>query len=289
MSAASEPSGAGSLRPPLDGGVGVLLWGKQGSMHPDEKGTPLHEMNPAGRFTDRAADYVRYRPDYPSAAIDAVLRGMGEPERLTAADIGAGTGISARQLADRGTRVIAVEPNPAMRQAAMPHPRVRWRDGTAEATGLRGGSVDLVLSAQAFHWFRQREAVKEFHRILRPGGRLALVWNTRDERDALTHGYVAAIHAVSGVHPAEKRELEAGVIDGEGYFEPPVLETFSHWQDLDCTGLIGRATSASYVPKEGQAFEDLRSRLIALFQQYREARDFVRFAYITRVYLSRRR
>jgi SAM-dependent methyltransferase len=249
----------------------------------------LHEMNPLGRFTDRAADYVLYRPDYPSAAIDALLYGMGEPARLIVADIGSGTGISARQVADRGPRVIAVEPNPTMRRAAAPHPRIEWRDGTAEATGLPAGSLDLVLSAQAFHWFRQRAAVKEFHRILRPGGRLALMWNTRDERDALTRGYTSAIHAVSGVHPAEKRELEAGVIDGEGYFEPPALETFSHWQDLDCPGLVGRATSASYVPKEGKAFEDLRGRLIALYERYQDVRGFVRLVYVTRLYLSRRK
>jgi len=258
-------------------------------MHPDKEGTALHEMNPVGRFTDRAADYMRYRPTYPAAAIDAILRGMGDPGCLTAADIGAGTGISARQLADRGARVIALEPNPAMRQAALPHPGVEWRDGTAEVTGLRAGSMDLVLSAQAFHWFRQQEAMKEFDRILRPGGRLALMWNTRDDRDALTHGYVDAIHAVSGEHPAEKRELEAAVICGEGHFGPLVLETFSHWQDLDCEGLVGRAASASYVPREGQAFEDLKSRLIALFLEYQDVRGFVRLMYVTKVYLSQRR
>src|SRR2546422_6524846 len=108
---------------------------------PDDRA--LHEMNPTGRFTDRAEDYARCRPTYPPAAIDCVLRGLGDPAGIVAADVGAGTGISARLLADRGIRVFAVEPNAAMREAAVPHQSVAWREGTAESTGLAPESVDL--------------------------------------------------------------------------------------------------------------------------------------------------
>jgi len=249
----------------------------------------LHEMDPTGRFTNRASDYVRYRPTYPAAAIDAILRGFADPSHLTAADIGAGTGISARLLAGRGLRVLAVEPNAAMREAADAHERVQWRAGTAEATGLREASVDLVLCAQSFHWFRQLDAVAEFYRIVRDGGRIALMWNTRDRRDPLTCGFVEAIHSVNGEHPAEQREIESGVIEAEGQFDPPTLETFAHWQDLDCEGLIGRAASASYVPREGEPFDILRNRLTALFTQFRDVRGLVRLMYVTKVYLASRR
>src|SRR5690606_36647496 len=109
---------------------------------------------------------------YPPALIDAILGGLDAPIR--AADVGAGTGISARALAQRGVEVVAVEPNAAMRAAAAPHPRVTWREGTADDTGLPDGAVDLVLVAQAFHWFDPPGALREFHRILRPGGRLAI-------------------------------------------------------------------------------------------------------------------
>jgi SAM-dependent methyltransferase len=257
-------------------------------MAPGEDEGLLHEMNPTGRFTDRAADYVKYRPTYPAAAIDFILRGLANPSHLVAADVGAGTGISARLLANRGARVFAVEPNAAMREAASTHERVEWRDGTAEATGLPAGSVDLVLCAQAFHWFRQREAVAEFYRIVRAGGRLVLMWNSRDRRDAMTRGYIEAIHAVNGEHPAEQREIDPGAIKAEGRFKPPRLETFKHWQDLDCAGLIGRAASASYVPRAGEAFESLRNRLIALFDQYRDPNGLVRLIYVTKVYLAGR-
>src|SRR4030095_8105374 len=173
-------------------------------MAPHDEG-PLYELSPTERFSDRVSDYVRFRPDYPAAAIGHVLSGLAGPAGLTAADVGAGTGISARQLADRGVRVHAIAPNAGMRHAAIPLPLVSWHAGMAEGTGLPSDSVDLVLSAQAFHWFRQREAVAEFHRVMRRSGRLALMWNSRDRDDALTRGFIEAIHAVQGEHPAERR------------------------------------------------------------------------------------
>jgi SAM-dependent methyltransferase len=205
------------------------------------------------------------------------------------ADVGAGTGISSRLLADRGVKVLAIEPNPAMREAAAAHPRVEWREGTGEATGLPAASVDLVLVAQAFHWFRQREAIRELHRVLRPGGRLTLMWNHRDHRDPLSAGYIEAIHAVNGEHPAERRHVDEGVIEGEGLFTPPTLRTFPFEQVLDRQGLIGRAVSASYVPKEGPAFERLRRLLIDLYERHRDEWGFVRLRYVTKLYRATRR
>src|SRR5262245_4558082 len=101
----------------------------------------LSDLNPVGRFSDRAGDYVKYRPSYPAGAIDAILAGLGPAERLVAADVGAGTGISARLLGDRLVRVVAVEPGQGMREAATPHGNVRWTTGRAEATGLGPQSV----------------------------------------------------------------------------------------------------------------------------------------------------
>src|SRR5205814_3482627 len=173
-------------------------------------------------------DYRRYRPDYPAAAIETALEGLGDPARLLIADVGAGTGISSRLLAARGARVIAIEPNTEMRAAAEPHPRITWRAGTGEATGLEAASVDLVMCAQAFHWFRADEALAEFHRVIRPGGRLALMWNNRDRRDEPTPGLIEAIHAVNGEHPAERREPQLDRIAASGRFATPTLHAFEH-------------------------------------------------------------
>jgi SAM-dependent methyltransferase len=249
----------------------------------------LTAMNPTGRFSDRAEDYRRYRPDYPAAALDAILGGLGEPSRLVAADIGAGTGISARMLAARGVRVLAVEPNAEMRAAASPHERVVWRAGTAEATGLEPGSVDLVLCAQAFHWFRAADALAEFHRILAPRGRLVLMWNSRDRGDALTRGYTEAIRAVKGEDPVEQMPFEPATVAATGHFTPPLEERFPHAQVLDLAGLMGRATSASYVPRDGERFARLKSLLEALWEREHDARGRVTMRYVTKVFRAERR
>ena len=147
--------------------------------------TPLHTLNPLSRFSDRVEDYIKYRPNYPKPAIDAILKDLASPSQLIAADIGAGTGISTRQLAERGVKVIAVEPNTAMRNAAIdgtPKHNIEWRDGTAEETNLLDASVDLVTCFQAFHWFDPEPTLLEFRRILKESGRLAVVWNNRDRQ-----------------------------------------------------------------------------------------------------------
>ena len=245
-------------------------------------------MNPTGRFSDRAADYRLHRPDYPRGAIDALLEDLGDPAHLTAADVGAGTGISARLLADRGVRVVAVEPNAEMRAAAGAPAGIQWREGTAEATGLAAHSVALVLCAQAFHWFRAREAIEEFHRLLIPGGRLALMWNARDRDDPLTLAYIEAIHQVNGEHPAETRPFDPAVVSADGRFTPATLRRFPHQQRLDRAGLIGRATSASYVPREGEALEKLSALLGKLWERHRDASGHVVLRYVTKLYLATR-
>src|SRR2546428_689537 len=108
-----------------------------------------------------------------------------------------------------------------------------------DPTGLDGGTIDLVLCAQTFHWFRQGEAVEEFARALRPGGRLALMWNSRSRQDPLTLGYIEAIHAVNGEHPAETRTFDPDVVSAIGRFSPPRLARFDHAQTLDRPGLVG--------------------------------------------------
>jgi SAM-dependent methyltransferase len=245
---------------------------------------PPESLRPTARFSDRAADYARHRPSYAPEAIDAVLAGLGDPRRLSAADVGAGTGISAALLADRGASVVAVEPNRAMREAAPPHPRVRWVEGTAEATGLPDASVDLVLCAQAFHWFRPREALVEFARVLRPGGRVALLWNERDESDAATAEYGRAVEAarLEGVAPIAPPPAVPGLSPAR---EATVA---GHAQALDLDGLLGRARSASYVPKEGPAHDEVVRRLRSLHARHAGPDGRVRLAYRTRLFTLER-
>ncbi|TQT88865.1 SAM-dependent methyltransferase, partial [Xanthomonas perforans] len=111
----------------------------------------------AQRFNDRVAAYVRYRPSYPPQLLRWLHDELGVTPATAVADIGAGTGISSRLFLEAGHAVTAVEPNQAMRDAALQwlaeFPKFQAIDGTAEATGLADASVGLVSAAQAFHWF----------------------------------------------------------------------------------------------------------------------------------------
>ncbi len=142
-------------------------------------GDPLEGR--AASFGSAAAEYERGRPSYPAEAIDWLLAG----DRRRVLDLGAGTGKLTRQLVGRGLDVVAVEPSAGMReQLAGAVPGVTLMGGTAEAIPLPDHSVDAVLVAQAWHWVDPLRAVPEVARVLAPGGRLGLVWNIRDEREA---------------------------------------------------------------------------------------------------------
>ena len=242
--------------------------------------------HPTRRFHDRAQDYARYRPGYPAPAIDAILAGLPRPRRLLAADVAAGTGISARLLAERGAHVVAVEPNADMRAAALPHPRVTWVDGTAEATGLAAGAYDLVTVMQAFHWFDAPAALAEFHRILRPGGRLAIVWNQRNRTDPFTLGYCAALEAIDGEAPAERSTFAPATVAASGRFGEARGQAFENVHAVTEAELLGRALSTSTVPRAGPRTEQLFGRLRALHAAHRDGTGRATMVYRTQVWLA---
>ncbi|MCF2147412.1 class I SAM-dependent methyltransferase [Desmonostoc muscorum LEGE 12446] len=248
--------------------------------------TPLHTLNPLNRFSDRAEDYVKYRPSYPPAAIDIILEGLDKNLQIVAADIGAGTGISSRLLAECGVNVIAIEPNASMREAAEPHPLVEFRDGTAEFTNISDKSVDLVTCFQAFHWFNPEPALSEFHRILKPSGRLAVVWNNRDQEDALTAEYSRIVREASNNHPAESRMQSVEPLLATPHFINIREYIFTYRQQLDLTGLIGRAKSVSYLPNEGLADNKLIDSFQELYQNFHDESGFVYLVYRTSVHLG---
>ncbi len=130
-------------------------------------------------FGSAAAAYERGRPSYPPEAIDWLLP-TGARKVL---DLGAGTGKLTTRLVERGLDVVAVDPIPDMLEVLRASlPDTVALEGTAEAIPLEDNGVDAVLVAQAWHWVDPERAIPEVARVLRPGGRLGLVWNTRDER-----------------------------------------------------------------------------------------------------------
>lgn len=137
-----------------------------------------------GDFSNLAENYSKYRQGYSPSVLTAALSLVEKPfNEIDAADVGAGTGIFTRMLAERSLRSItAVEPNDAMREAgerSSAGSGITWRAGEGAATGLEASSFDLVTMASSFHWVDFDAGTAEFARILRPGGRFCALWNPR--------------------------------------------------------------------------------------------------------------
>ena len=255
---------------------------------------PAPERNSITRFSDRAADYARARPSYPDPAINAILEGTPTtPHSLTIADIGAGTGIASRLLAERGqvARVLAVEPNAAMRATATPYDRITWIDAKGEHTTLNDAAADLVVCAQAFHWLDPAAALAEFARIINPASplrRVVLMWNEQDHTHAPTAAYRELMdrHAVDP-HPSDWIPEEATDLRASALFTNYRRLTFPNFQTLTLDGLFARAFSASYIPNEGPGHEAAKADLHELFHAHAVDNQLT-LAYHTNLHIAER-
>jgi SAM-dependent methyltransferase len=141
----------------------------------------VHDVAARG-YAAAGGAYERGRPDYPEAAVAALVQRLGISPGARVVDLGAGTGKLTRRLVPTGAQLVAVEPVADMRAAcARNMPGVPVVGGTAEALPLCSGTADAVVVGTAFHWFDGPAALRELHRVLRPGGQLGLVWLARDE------------------------------------------------------------------------------------------------------------
>jgi len=249
-------------------------------------------MIPAERFSNKVSDYVGGRPGYPEAAVSWLADTFGLEREAVIADVGAGTGISAELFLRHGFTVTAVEPNAAMREAAIARlgrdPKFRAVAAPAEATTLPGSSVDVVVAAQAFHWFDRAAFRAECERILKPHGVVAIFWNVRRvEGSPFAAGYEKLLREFGTDYLTVRHE---NVTDGQleaffgGAFERCV---FDNVQMLDREGLRARLLSSSYIPAAGhEAYEPMLAALGALFEEHqRDGR--VAMEYDLRMYASR--
>ena len=137
-----------------------------------------------GDFTGLAENYTRYRPGYSESVLTALLSLVDKPvSRIDAVDVGAGTGIWTAMIAKRGCHsVTAVEPNDDMRKWGIEFTKgsgISWKAGGGEKTGLTNGCADFLSMASSFHWVDFDTGMREFHRVIRPGGRFVALWNPR--------------------------------------------------------------------------------------------------------------
>jgi SAM-dependent methyltransferase len=227
--------------------------------------------------------------------VDFVIARCALGQDSVLVDVGCGTGISSRAFAERGVKVIGIEPNEEMRLRAEVEPmplgglRPVFRAGRAEATGLPDGCADAALAAQAFHWFDPEPTTMEFHRILKSLGWAVVMYNERDESDAFTAAYSAVVRAARDSAAIEASRIKAGeILLKSPLFQDAARVVFPNVQILDEGGLLGRAFSASYAPREPPQAAGYTADVRRVFGEHQhEGRVTLR--YHTSVYLARRR
>jgi SAM-dependent methyltransferase len=244
-------------------------------------------QHPRSRSFELVAEvYERARPEYPADAVAWLAHELDLGAGRTVLDLGAGTGKLTRALVQTGAHVIAVEPGEQMlAQLRRVLPDVESMLGAAEAIPLGDASVDGVAIGSAFHWFRHEEAVPELHRVLRPGGAVALVWNSRDRERPLQQEIGELLKPFFPPdRPAVGRSAKA--LDESPLFGPVEQRTFPFAQQLDADGVVDRIASVSFIaaaPAEQRAELDRKLREVVAAHGGR-----VEFSYLTEVYVSRR-
>lgn len=207
----------------------------------------VHEAAARG-YGAAAQIYEQARPGYSTEAVAHLGEGLGLRAGMPLAELGAGTGKLTRELIGFGAALVAVEPVPAMRDIfAALLPRVQLVAARAEDLPLRSACVEAVVVGQAFHWFDAPAALAEIHRVLRPGGRLGMVWNVRDE----SVQWVAALTRLIDSHVGSGPTFRSGAwqrsFDSTDLFGPLHEATFPHEQPVDVDGVLARVASISYI------------------------------------------
>lgn len=244
-----------------------------------------------GKFSGKATTYNRFRPGYPPALIWYLAGAAGLGASSVVADVGAGTAIFSRELAATGSRVIAVEPNADMLAQAGRHiadtDRIELRQAGAEATGLNDHSVDLVTAAQAFHWFDRDRFRAECARILRPGGRVALVWNSRVPDAPVNRAAEEAMRELCPAFQGFSGGVGNDTAQFAGFFAGHIEHrAFPNDLAYDEDGFVGRNLSASYAPRPGDAsYEEFVRRFREIFRRF-SVDGVLTMPNVTRLYLG---
>ena len=251
-------------------------------------------LSPDLRYTNRAAQYARYRWDYAPQAIDTVLEYAHVDVNSVVADIGSGTGILTRHFVGRVQKVYAVEPDAAMRawaEQSFAHATAfQSVPGSAEATSLPDQCVDLLVVGQALHWFDAPRARQEFRRILRPGGYLAVLWNGGMD-PALGHALAQICTPENGwdTTPASVRQRGVPPDTAISFYlngETTARHSFPAIRQETWDEFFGALCSDSHAPEEANPFyANLRDAARRTFDAFRDG-ECVNVQYATKLVLG---
>lgn len=229
------------------------------------------------RFTGRVEDYERYRSRYPAAVIELLVEHCGLEREHLVADIGAGTGMLSELFLEHGNAVVAVEPNDDMRVACEKltnlWPGFVVKKGTAEATGLEDAAVDFIAVGRAFHWFDLERTKPEFRRVLRPGGWIVLVSNSRVRNDSPISKAYEGLLRENGTDYAENRERYEIAPKVDSFFAGGELfrKEIPDEQSLTLEELIGQTRSLSVTPEPGHPkYDRMMQALKDFFVQWQK-------------------
>lgn len=256
----------------------------------------MHDIAARG-FAAAGEMYERGRPDYPPDAVTALVTHLGITAGARVVDLGAGTGKLTRRLVGTGARLVAVEPVADMRAAcAQMLPDIPVVGASAEALPFRAGAVDAVVVGTAFHWFDGPAALWEVHRVLRPGGRLGLVWLARDETVEWVAELVQLVDAYKQGDPPRYTDgrWRRPFADPEGaaLFTPLEAAQFPFAHQADRATAVARVASTSFVGVlSPQARQEVLRRAEALFDTHpaTHGRETLHLPYRADVYWCARR
>lgn len=249
--------------------------------------SPVNTVSATSRFSNRAENYARFRPGYPSALFDFIEDELHLQPADQIVDIGSGTGLFAEPLLKRSHAVVCLEPNDEMRKAGeerlKKYPSFQTIRSTAEHTGLADRSIDLITIAQTFHWLDQAATKLECTRVLKPSGHVVLAWNRESPSTEFQHKYVALRNKYRMGEPGPV-QIDPDAI--HAFFAPGTYTSlaFENKQQLDFEGLKGQLLSKSYIPLPGHdTYDAMITELIQLFVAYNQA-GLVTIGYETLLY-----
>lgn len=251
-------------------------------------------VHDAARGFEAAADaYERGRPAYPEAAVDLLARALPLGAATCLLDVGAGTGKLSRLAAARGARVVALDPAQAMLRRLAGAAGVAPVRALAEVAPFRAGAFDAAVAASSFHWFDGPRALAELHRVLRPDGRLALVWNRRDDAEEWVARLSELVNRREGEAPRHRKGLWRRAFEAApGLFAPLEEGRFRHVHSLTRAGVLDRVASISFIAcLDAAGREEVLSEVGELLDSHpaTAGREAVELPYVTEVYAYVRR